>query len=153
RAWLRLVLPPSAHLYGLANTPLAYPVIHHLPLKSLVYDVIDDFTLFSWYPAFARPYDSALTNLAHTVLTGTSELARLRPGSTFVPCGADSELFSTLAPCPPDIARLPRPILGYFGTISERLDFDVLQQLSRHFPTGSIVLIGPVHLPSSQLAQ
>ena len=153
RAWLRLAIPSHTHVYGLVNTPLGYPVIKgFLPFKSLVYDIIDDFTLFAWYPSFARPYDGALTALAHTTITGTAELARLRPGATFVPSGANFELFSTPAPPPEGIAQLPRPILGYFGTISERLDFDLILCLARHFSTGSIVMIGPVHLPDSQMA-
>jgi glycosyltransferase involved in cell wall biosynthesis len=46
--------------------------------------------------------------------------------------------------CPRDLARVPRPILGYAGNPSARLDIALLQQLALRHPAWSVVLIGPV---------
>jgi glycosyltransferase involved in cell wall biosynthesis len=46
------------------------------------------------------------------------------------------------APPPADIAHLPRPLLGFVGTLEDRIDWHLLEYLARAFPEGSIVLIG-----------
>jgi teichuronic acid biosynthesis glycosyltransferase TuaH len=46
------------------------------------------------------------------------------------------------APAPPDIAGLPRPLLGYVGTVEDRIDWKLLTRLSAAFPEASIVLVG-----------
>lgn len=47
-------------------------------------------------------------------------------------------------PLPADIARLPRPIIGYSGLISTRLDLSLLQHIASTNPEWSFVLIGAV---------
>ncbi|MFO0959963.1 MAG: glycosyltransferase [Isosphaeraceae bacterium] len=47
---------------------------------------------------------------------------------------------------PADIAHLPRPLLGFVGSLENRLDWRLIGQLADAFPQGSIVLIGrPPH--------
>ena len=46
------------------------------------------------------------------------------------------------APPPPDLAQLPRPILGYVGTMQGRIDWVLLEQTAKAFPHASIALIG-----------
>jgi hypothetical protein len=48
------------------------------------------------------------------------------------------------ATAPPEYAALPSPRLGYTGRIDARLDFDAVEGLSGRFPTGSVILVGPV---------
>ena len=51
--------------------------------------------------------------------------------------------FSTRVP--EDIANLPRPVIGFFGAISDyKIDYDLIHDTSQEFPDASIVLIGPV---------
>jgi teichuronic acid biosynthesis glycosyltransferase TuaH len=45
-------------------------------------------------------------------------------------------------PAPDDIAGLPRPLLGFVGTLEDRIDWPLLEHLARAFPSGSVVLIG-----------
>lgn len=45
---------------------------------------------------------------------------------------------------PDDLLAVPEPRLVYAGRIDARLDFDMLDELARHFSAGSIVLIGPL---------
>jgi hypothetical protein len=44
---------------------------------------------------------------------------------------------------PADMARLPRPIVGFYGSISTWIDLDFTVQLAQHRPDVSFVLIGP----------
>lgn len=154
---LRTLISPGSQVHCLTNTPFSYPVLSGLVpafiFRGITYDVIDDFTLFDWSPSFAREYDARLMRLADNIITGTAELGRTRPGATFIPCGVDFELFSSPAPIPTDIANLPRPLIGYFGTISERLDMALIQELASRFSHGTIILIGPIHLPPHLLAR
>jgi teichuronic acid biosynthesis glycosyltransferase TuaH len=46
------------------------------------------------------------------------------------------------APAPADLADLPRPLLGYVGSLEDRIDWDLLTRLSEALPRASIVLIG-----------
>jgi glycosyltransferase involved in cell wall biosynthesis len=50
--------------------------------------------------------------------------------------------FHQPAPAPADLASLPRPILGYIGSIEGRVDWALLTRLSVAFPRASIVLVG-----------
>lgn len=54
---------------------------------------------------------------------------------------------------PPEYEGLPRPVLGYTGTIDDKLDFDVIAALARRFDRGSIVLVGPVSPRLSERAR
>jgi UDP-galactopyranose mutase len=47
-------------------------------------------------------------------------------------------------PEPPDQAALPRPRLGYFGVIDERMDLALLEGLATLRPDWQIVMLGPV---------
>jgi glycosyltransferase involved in cell wall biosynthesis len=46
------------------------------------------------------------------------------------------------APPPDDLAALARPLLGYVGTLEDRIDWDLLTGLSEALPRATIVLVG-----------
>lgn len=147
------------------NSPFAMPAIRALfwrggtpgqRLYRLVYDLIDDFTAFDWSPAYSKPMDAWLIANAHSVVTGTAELCdevlRSRPDAEFIPCGVDFEMFHDAdVEVPADVAVLPRPIIGYFGSITDRLDMALVGRVAREFPEASVVLVGPVHLDPGML--
>lgn len=43
---------------------------------------------------------------------------------------------------PDDIAHCRRPLLGYFGSLEDRIDWPLLDRLAARFPEASLVLIG-----------
>ena len=51
--------------------------------------------------------------------------------------------FEARRPCPPELAALPRPLIGYVGLLSHFLDFGVLETLRRNRRGGTVVLLGP----------
>jgi len=63
------------------------------------------------------------------------------PHGTPRPFLADHPLDRPAEP-PADLRSLPRPLLGYIGTLEDRLDWDLLQRLSDAFPKASIVIVG-----------
>jgi glycosyltransferase involved in cell wall biosynthesis len=54
------------------------------------------------------------------------------------------------APAPEDIAHLPRPLLGYVGSIGRRLDWPLMKRLSEAFPQASVVVVGEPPLEGHQ---
>jgi glycosyltransferase involved in cell wall biosynthesis len=57
--------------------------------------------------------------------------------------GVEFDRFATPSEAPPELARLPRPRIGYLGLLSHFLDFDSLEALRRARRGGTLVLIGP----------
>ncbi len=45
-------------------------------------------------------------------------------------------------PAPADVAALPRPLLGYVGSLEDRLDWSLLAATADAFPRASIVVVG-----------
>ena len=46
------------------------------------------------------------------------------------------------AEAPPDLSRMPRPYLGYIGSLEDRVDWELMDKLSTDFPGASIVVVG-----------
>jgi glycosyltransferase involved in cell wall biosynthesis len=159
--WLK-ALPK---IYCVTDSPFAWPVLRSLffvgdqrsaKLARLHYDVIDDFPSFEWAPKWSRDGDNALLQHADSVTTGTYELWHLhrqrRPDAEFIPCGVDYDSFNKPAgPPPPDLALLPPPWIGYIGSVSDRLDYDLLTAIAERFPDASVVLVGPVRMNEDRL--
>ena len=128
---------------------------------TLVYDCADEHTAFPGLinketvsqmekELFARA-DVSLAS-AHELYQHKKDFA---PRLTVVPNGADVEHFSSaLKPglaVPPELAQLPRPVIGYIGAVSPWLDQDMLATAARAHPEWSFVLIGPVDTDVSRL--
>jgi len=47
-------------------------------------------------------------------------------------------------PIPGDIKDIKRPIVGWFGVIDERVDYDLIRETAALRPDYSFVLVGPV---------
>ena len=63
-----------------------------------------------------------------------------------IPNGVDLELFQNKdldLKIPSDMIGIKKPILGYIGTVGERLDFNTLIDLAQARPDWSMVIIGP----------
>ena len=76
----------------------------------------------------------------------TRRARRWNPNSHFLASGASLEMFEGIGKddIPEDIERIPQPIVGYVGTIGERVDVELLYKISRRFPKASLVLVGRV---------
>src|SRR5437016_11726407 len=62
--------------------------------------------------------------------------------------GVDVEHFgkATLpeTPVPQDARDLPKPVIGYYGVIDERMDYPAIAALAEANPEGTVLLVGPV---------
>jgi glycosyltransferase involved in cell wall biosynthesis len=51
---------------------------------------------------------------------------------------------------PADLAALPRPYLGYIGSLEDRVDWELMDRLSQKFPAATIVVVGRVRDPVAE---
>lgn len=133
-------------------SPMTAPFfLERLGSACTVYDCMDELANFRFAPDDIAQRERLLLSHADVVFTGGCRLyeskSRYNPNTHFYGCGVDVEHFgkarldSTVSP--PEISALPRPVLGYFGVIDERLDYDLLDDLARAFPHASIAMVGP----------
>jgi glycosyltransferase involved in cell wall biosynthesis len=113
---------------------------------------MDELAQFRFAPVELTDRERLLMNAADVVFTGGHKLyqskKRYHENVHFFGCGVDSAHFAAAradaTPVPADVAGLPRPILGYYGVIDERLDYELLREVAAGNPTGSLVMVGPV---------
>jgi glycosyltransferase involved in cell wall biosynthesis len=71
--------------------------------------------------------------------------------------GVDRALFAkamdAATPLPEDLAKIKRPILGFYGTIQDWIDFDLICYLAQRHPEWSIVMLGKTYVDVSRLQQ
>jgi UDP-galactopyranose mutase len=131
-------------------TPMADGFIESIKPSTVVYDVMDQLSAFRGAPPELTERDHVMLRRADVVLTGGVSLYRdkspYNSNSYLFPSGVDIEHFAgkNSTSMPDDLRPLPRPILGYFGVIDERMDLALLAQMAKEHPEWSIVLIGPV---------
>jgi glycosyltransferase involved in cell wall biosynthesis len=65
----------------------------------------------------------------------------------FYGCGVDVAHFGKardgFTPVPDDLAQLKGPVLGYFGVVDERMDYELVAKLADANPDWSVVIVGP----------
>ncbi|MFQ5505844.1 MAG: glycosyltransferase [Planctomycetota bacterium] len=73
----------------------------------------------------------------------TERMQGWNPRSFHVPNAADLELFrEDSSVTPPDLAPIPRPILGFSGTLEAKSDLDLLRRVALERPSWSLVFLG-----------
>ena len=144
---LRLgIQSPDLWLY----TPMAYGFIDALAPANVIYDVMDQLSAFKGAPAELVERDRAILRRADIVFTGGASLYRDKaphnPNTHLFPSGVEIDHFAGRdgLMTPDDLVAIPRPILGYFGVIDERMDLALIEAMAQQHPEWSIVLIGPV---------
>jgi UDP-galactopyranose mutase len=117
----------------------------------VVYDCMDELGNFAFAPADIAKREQSLMARADIVLCGGRSLFEARAGRHAnvhcVPSGVDVAHFARGAdglPDPADQAALPRPRLGFYGVIDERMDLALLAEAARLRPDWSFVMVGPV---------
>jgi UDP-galactopyranose mutase len=136
-------------------TPLALPLVDSLAPRALVYDCMDELSLFLGAPPELVAYENQLLAAADVVFTGGQSLYRAKQGRNphlfCFPSSVDAEHFRPRRPDsgdpltdPDDQRALPHPRLGFYGVIDERMDLELLDGLARSHPEWQIVMIGPV---------
>jgi glycosyltransferase involved in cell wall biosynthesis len=133
-------------------SPMVAPaMLGKFDAAAVVYDCMDELANFRFAPADLPARETTLLGAADVVFTGGYQLftrkQRHHRNVHLYGCGVDLDHYAkardAATQIPTDIASLPRPVLGYFGVIDERLDYALIESLARAFDGGSVVMIGP----------
>ena len=123
-------------------------LLERLPRRATFYDYNDNPFQFAGIPPWARGYWPRTARLADAFFVVSEFYRRALARETHKPLvvlgnGVEFERFAAPHPVPEDLARLPRPLIGYLGLLSHFLDFEILEALRRARRGGTLVLIGP----------
>jgi UDP-galactopyranose mutase len=138
---------------GWVYTPMAEPLLDAIDPALVVYDCMDELSLFLGASSELGRREAALLERADLVFTGGASLYEAKrerhPRVSCFPSSVDARHFAQARraapaiPEPADQAAIPRPRLGYFGVIDERLDLEVLDAVAAAHPEWQIVMVGP----------
>jgi UDP-galactopyranose mutase len=131
-------------------TPMALPAATHLASAAVVYDCMDELSLFAGAPPELCRLEAELFDRADLVFTGGQALYESKrtrhPNVHAFPSSVDVEHFGrarTIANDPPDQRHIPRPRFGFFGVIDERMDYELVAGVAAARPDWHAILIGP----------
>ncbi len=113
----------------------------------VVYDCMDKHAGFSTNAKDMLDEEERLARDADVVVATARSLLKeqssLNAKCVLIPNAADFEHFSVnWGEAPPELAALPRPIIGYYGAISDWFDTSLLADIATTRPDWSFVLIG-----------
>jgi len=129
-----------------------YPdVINGLNPQLTVYHDVDPLIL---------PYDTRHGLISEKILVKNSDLVictsrqlydedkKINPDTYFIPNAADlthsSKALDENLPVFESIAALEKPVIGYFGNIERRMDFKLLDEVTKENPDKTFVFAGPM---------
>jgi glycosyltransferase involved in cell wall biosynthesis len=137
-----------------AYTPHSADFAGRLGERLLVYECVDEFSAAKGLvlPRAIASLERRLLAAADVVIVTAPRLLATKRGLTreihLIPNGVDVEHFGRAARAgaavPAELARLPRPVIGFIGWIQYWVDFDLIAYAARQRPGWSFVLIGPV---------
>ncbi|MGA1863746.1 MAG: glycosyltransferase [bacterium] len=145
----------------LTTFPNAVDYIHAFEEIADIYYCVDDFT--NWPGVnqdLVRTMEEKLLDECDLVLATSKELClkKERKGKkpVLLPHGVDFDHFRSgyrEDKMPETLRGIPKPIIGFFGTISPWLDFDLMIDMANARPDWSFVFLGPADTDIKDLAK
>ncbi len=138
------------------SLPTAVDMVGYLNESSVVYYCGDDFSALagvSHKTVIER--ETELLKKADLVLTASDTLAAKFPfeKTHCIEHGVDFDLFSQTCLPAADLPKDKRPIAGFYGSINQWLDINLLVKTAQRLPHWHFVFIGHCHIDISQLEQ
>jgi glycosyltransferase involved in cell wall biosynthesis len=132
-------------------TPMALAFSEGLPATAIVYDCMDELSAFVGAPPAILERERQLFRRADVVFTGGRSLyeaKRTHHRSVYLfPSSVDVAHFRRARapqPEPADQATIPRPRIGHYAVLDERLDTDLLAAVADVRPDWHLVMLGPI---------
>lgn len=148
--YLRKKLNHSSFTVGWFYSPAFVGVLDELDFETVVYDCMDELTLFKGASPHLLEQENTLLASADMVYTGGKSLYESKTKKHHnvfcFPSSVDVEHFATPGNSTPpdDIRNIPAPVVGYYGVIDERIDLELLKRTVEKTPDASFVMIGPL---------
>jgi glycosyltransferase involved in cell wall biosynthesis len=123
----------------------------HTGERAIVYDCMDELSQFKGAPPALIERERELLQVADVVFCGGRKMRAkrlpLNPNCHFYGTGVDCEHFGRALASgqaiDPTLAALRGPVLGYFGVVDERIDYDLLDKLAAARADWHVVMVGP----------
>jgi glycosyltransferase involved in cell wall biosynthesis len=133
-------------------TPMALEFVPSgLTPSAVVYDCMDELSMFQGAPKQLRGLEEHLLRTADLVFTGGVSLfeakRHLHPNVHPFPSGVDVHHFVQARNLPDNFREqegVPRPRLGYAGVIDERINLPLVDEVAGMRPDWQIIMIGPI---------
>jgi glycosyltransferase involved in cell wall biosynthesis len=168
RMWLRRQVKRAMNKLGFRRpinwvfNPTAAVIAGTLGEDLLLYQCVDEYSAFSGVKSAAiAELEERLLTKSDLVIVSAERLrqSKTRPGVpiALVRHGVDFRHFrKALDPATkvaPELAGLPRPVIGFFGLIADWVDVDLMADVAKHFANGSLVVLGKATTDISVLQQ
>ena len=122
----------------------------HLGERAIVYDCMDELSLFRGAPPELVRRERELLTMADVVFAGGPRMweakRELNQNCFCFGCGVDHAHFGRALdvhlPLPAELKDLPKPVFGYIGVVDERIDYELVAALA-DATEGSVVMVGP----------
>ncbi|RYD37940.1 MAG: glycosyltransferase family 1 protein, partial [Verrucomicrobiaceae bacterium] len=133
-------------------TPMALPFTRHLKPLGVVYDCMDELSLFRGAPPQLLTLERELFSRADIVFTGGQTLfehkralhGNIHPFPSSIEAGHFGRARGAALEEAADQRHIPGPRIGFIGVIDERMDLDILRGVAAARPDWSLVMVGPV---------
>jgi UDP-galactopyranose mutase len=133
-------------------TPMMLPFSRFMPTASIIYDCMDELSLFKNSPKNLIQYEDELLREADLVFTGGHSLylekQKKRQRHIFpFPSSVDRKHFEKTVlndSKPEGQYHLSYPRVGYAGVLDERLDLELIEHIATVRPEYNFIFIGPV---------
>ncbi|MCX6784084.1 MAG: glycosyltransferase [candidate division WWE3 bacterium] len=131
--------------------------VDKIPHDYLIYDCVDNYPAMANYQRLGlseavASWEIELAKKSDLVFTSApglkKRLSQINPKTFFIPNAGNYELFSSASrertPMPPSLENIPRPIIGFTGTIDDyKVDVELVIKAAKALPNYSFVIIGP----------
>lgn len=131
--------------------PNTAPYVGTLGEEAAIYYCVDEWSMFSYLNREQTvAAERALLGKVDAVFAINNALAeakrKVNPRTFVSPHGVDHAMFARAIQAdtvePADVASLPHPRLGFYGTLQDWVDFELIEHVARARPAWQIVLIG-----------
>ncbi|WP_447060610.1 glycosyltransferase [Vibrio alginolyticus] len=138
------------------SLPTAADLCAEMNPRGLIYYCGDDFSALAGVDHdTVTKHERTLVNAANVIFTASDTLSTKFPSHKTVtlPHGVNVSLFSEPAPKAEDFPNNGRKVLGFYGSLSEWLDYDLIAQVADQAPDWDLVFIGPNEFSDNPLPQ
>ncbi|MGF1506506.1 MAG: glycosyltransferase family 1 protein [Chloroflexi bacterium] len=139
-----------------AYTPHSADFIGRLGERLAVYECVDDFTASKGlvHPATIGRLEERLIRRVDLLITTAPALHDHKSDhakrAVLVPNGVDADHFAQAAddlqPVPAAMRDLPRPVIGFLGSLNYWIDTGLLGRIAREHPDWTVAHVGPVDM-------
>lgn len=166
RHLLRFQVKRAMHRLGFKRplnwvfNPAAAVIAGTLGEEKVIYYCVDEYTAFSGVSSRSlAELEEGLLRRADLVIVSADMLYQSKspfnPRTVIVRHGVDYTHFRRALDAetvvPEELARLPRPVIGFHGLIADWVDLDLMAAVAKHFSHGSIVMLGKTTTDTSAL--